>query len=98
MLLQINVRVTPCGVGQAGADALGDGGLDGHEGAKAGSVSWAANDTRQVQDKNWYIWSRSGMAKTGHRGNAREVTYAKISARALKALSLINILNHSNTI
>ena len=39
LLLQINVRVTPCGVGQAGADALGDGGLDGHKGAKAGSVS-----------------------------------------------------------
>ena len=33
------VRVTPGGVGQAGADALGDGGLDGHECAKAGSVS-----------------------------------------------------------
>ena len=33
--------------GQAGADALSDGGLDGHEGAKAGSVSWAENDTRQ---------------------------------------------------
>ena len=42
-----HVRVTPSGVGQAGADALGDGGLDGHEGAKAGSVSWAENDTRQ---------------------------------------------------
>ena len=41
------VRVTPGGVGQAGADALGDGGLDGHEGAKAGSVSLAGNDTRQ---------------------------------------------------
>ena len=38
------------------------------------------------------------MAKTGHRGNAREVTYAKISDRALKALSLINILKHSNAI
>ena len=55
---------------QAGADALGDGGL----------------------------WSRSGMAQTGHRGNAREVTYAKISDRALKALSLINILNDCNAI
>ena len=38
------------------------------------------------------------MAQTGHRGNAREVTYAKISARALKALSLINILNDCNAI
>ena len=83
---------------QAGADAPGDGGLDRHEGAEAGSVSWAEIDTRQVQDKNWYIWSRSGMAQTGHRGNAREVTYAKISARALKALSLINILNDCNAI
>ena len=44
---KLDVRVTPGGVGQAGEDALGDGGLDGHEGAKAGSVSWAGNDTRQ---------------------------------------------------
>ena len=34
-----SVRVTPGGADQAGADALGDGGLDGHEGAKASSVS-----------------------------------------------------------
>ena len=39
LILDCSVRVTPWGADQAGADALGDGGLDGHEGAKAGSVS-----------------------------------------------------------
>ena len=33
------VIVTPWGVNQDGADALGDGGLDGHENAKESSIS-----------------------------------------------------------